>query len=205
MYRELPLPVAIALERAVATLLAQGPETRARLEPLEGKVVRLRLARPAVELALAFVDARVEVLRAFDERADLTVEGSPAALASLRHGNDALYEGTVRLEGEVALAQALRELVVGLDLDPEALAAPLLGGTLARRVGLAARAFDGWLGERRRRLAEDLGDYLEEEAELVARRAEVERFGDEVDALRDAAERLEARVQRLERRNEREP
>lgn len=197
MFRPLPLPVAVALERSLAALLASSPEARARLAPLEGKVLRLRLRRPAVELVLAVVDARIELLRVFDETADLSVEGDPEALLSLREGNEALRDGRVRVEGEIALAQALRELVAAFDLDPEALAAPFVGGTLARRLGLVASAAGGWLGERRRRFAEDLGDYLEEETELLVPREEVTRFADEVDRLREACERLEARLARL--------
>ena len=195
----MPLPLAFALERALRTLLALDPDTRERLARIDGRVVRLRVTSPSVALALAVVDGRVDVLRLFDGEADVTITGSLAALRSLADGNDALYTGAVTIEGDVGVAQALRELIAHLDIDVEELVAPFVGGTLARRAGLAGRDLAGWLGRTRERFRANAEDYLKEESELVPTAEEVARWSADVDELRGATDRLEARVRRLER------
>ena len=140
------------------------------------------------------------MLRAFDGEADVSVTGTLAALRSLADDNDALYSGAVRIEGDVGVAQGLRDVVGALEIDLEELVAPFVGGTLARRVGLAGRDVGAWLGRTRTRLREDAKDYLTDEVDLVADAAEVARWSGEVDELRAASDRLAARVARLERR-----
>ena len=189
------------LERALRALLEQDPETRERVaRELDGRVVRVRVTRPEIELALAFVDDRVEVLRRHDGGVDLTVTGSLAALRSLQRSTDALHDGRVRIDGDLAVARALRETIAGFDLDLEALVEPLLGGTLARRLARAGRDLGGWSARTRSRFGADLGDYLREESELLARTEEIEPWSEAVDELRAATDRLEARLVRLERR-----
>ena len=199
----LPLPVAVFLERAVRALLRHDPDTRERVSrSLEGRVVRVRVTRPAVELAIAVVDGRVDVLRVFDGEADVTIEGSLAAFRSLQQGNDALYDGRVRVTGDLGIARSLREIVAGLDIDPEELAAPIVGGTLARRLGVAGRGARAWLGRMRASFRANAAEYLNEESELLAPADEIRHWSAEVDAMRAAADRLEARVTRLERRSD---
>lgn len=181
-------------------MLAADPDTRERLARLDGRVVRVRVDEPAFEFALAIVDARVDVLRLDDGDADVTISGSLSDLRSLASGNDALYAGRVRIDGDVGVAQQLRDLVGALDIDLEEIVAPVLGGTLARRVGLIGRDVGHWLGRSRTRLRDDARDYLEEEVRLVPVAEEVNRWSEEVDELRGAGDRLAARVARLERR-----
>jgi len=199
----LPAPLAFALERAIAALLAFDPDTAERLARLDGRVVRL-VVRSAigdtdVELALSIVDGHVDVFGAFDGEADVSIAGTVGALRSLSGGNDALYTGEVKVEGDLGVAQGLSELVSGLDVDLEEIVAPVLGGTLARRVGVAGRDARAWAGRTRAGFRANVAEYLEEESELLTTRDEVERFGGDVDELRAAADRLEARIRRFER------
>lgn len=162
--------------------------------------MRLVVTEPAVELALAVVDGRVDVFGAFDGEADVTIAGSLAALRSLSAGNDALYDGTVKIDGDVGTAQALAELVGHLDVDLEEVLAPVLGGTLARRARLAGTAAGDWLGRTRSSFRANVEEYLVEESELLPGAEEIERWARDVDEGRADVDRLEARIARLERR-----
>ena len=162
--------------------------------------MRLLVTEPTVELAIAVVDGRVDVFGTFDGEADVTIAGSLAALRSLSSGNDALYSGAVKIDGDVATAQALAELVGGLDVDIEEILAPVLGGTLARRARLAGTAAGHWLGRTRSSFRANVEEYLVEEAELLPSAEELERWASDVDESRADADRLEARIARLERR-----
>nr|MCU0803913.1 sterol-binding protein [Burkholderiales bacterium] len=59
------------------------------------------------------------------------------------------------------------------------------------------RAFAAWQRDAGERLARNFAEYFTEENPLLARPAEVRRFGEDVDALRDDVERLEKRIARL--------
>ena len=222
--RTLPLPLALLVERAIETVLRLDPDTRERLARLEGRVVRVRTTRrssaaassaaadvesgeyglPPFELALSVVDARVNVLRAFDGQADVSISGSLPALRSLVDGNDALYSGEVKIEGDVGVAQSLRDIVGALHVDPEEVLEPFLGGALARRVGLAGRDLLAWVGRTRESARANAEEYLKEESGLLPAAEEIRHWSDAVDDARAATDRLEARLLRLERRSDRD-
>jgi ubiquinone biosynthesis protein UbiJ len=62
-----------------------------------------------------------------------------------------------------------------------------------------ARAGERWAGRSRNIAAENLREYLQEEAAVVPSRQELDDFLAAVDTVRDDVERLAARVERLER------
>ncbi len=67
----------------------------------------------------------------------------------------------------------------------------------AERLARSARLALGLKGEIAARLGMSLIEHWREEAPLLARRADVERFCHEVDELRDASARLQKRLERL--------
>ena len=196
----LPLPAALGLERAIEAALRLDPGTRERLAALDGRLVRFELASPPIELVLGVVGGRVHVPSTHDGEVDATVRGPLPALLSLARSSEALYRGEVRIEGDVSVAMALKAVVAGLDLDVAEALSPVLGDALAHRLDRAAGALSGWLARSGGAMRENARDWLEDEAELVATRAEVERFADDVDAAREDVDRLEARLAALGRR-----
>ena len=80
----------------------------------------------------------------------------------------------------------------GLNLQDE-----LEKATAAERLARSARLALGLKGEIAARLGMSLIEHWREEAPLLARRADVERFCHEVDELRDASARLQKRLERL--------
>ena len=184
-------------------MLRLDPGTRARLAKLDGRVLRIELSRPELVLVLIVADARVSVPVRHDGEADLVLAGSLAALRSLGTSSDAIHRGEVTIRGDLGVASALREVIGGFDLDPVEIVSPLLGDTLAHKLGRALRGSGSWLRRSRGAFGENAREYLEEEAELVATRPEVERFCTEVDAIARAGDRLASRLARLERAGDR--
>lgn len=195
----LPLPAAVALERAIEAVLKLDPETRARLAALDGKLVRFEVASPDIDVVLGVVDGRVSVPSRHDGEVDATVAGSLAALRSLARSNDALLRGDVRLSGDVSVGVALRDAVKGIDVDWQERLSPLLGDAVVHRLDRAASGASAWLGRSRAAMRENARDWFEDEAELVATADEVAGFGEGVDAARERGDRLEARLRSLER------
>jgi len=196
----LPLPVAALLESAIRAGLALDGDTRTRLAALEGKVVRLDVREPDLDIVLIVNAGRVRVPSVHDGESDVTIRGTARAIASLAGGNDALHRGEVRIEGQVGLGQAMRTLLAGIDPEWQEWLAPVLGDTMVHRLDRLAGAVTGWLTRSRATFGENTRDWLEDEAALIASPVQAERFADEVDGVRGDVDRLEARLARLEAR-----
>lgn len=193
----LPLPLSLALEQLIKGLIKLDDETAARLDTLEGAVIRIVLSAPKLELVFSVVDREVNVLRVFDAEADVTIEGSLQALRSLRENSSALYRGDVKIEGDLEQAQALRDIVSGFDPDWEEPLSSILGDTVVHQLSAMGRDFTSWFERTSQGFRDNSSEWLQEEVELLAANSEVADFCTEVDTLRADVDRLEARIDRL--------
>lgn len=195
----LPMPLNVVLEQSIEALLKLDPETRERLSGLDGKLIRINVTSPSLSVALAVTGGKVYVVAESTTPADTIISGSLAALRSLAGGNDAVYRGEVTLEGDLGTGQQLKEIMAGIDPDWEEIISPLVGDTLAHRLGSAGRQLGHWLQRTRDSLRQNTSEYLQEEVEVLAPNYAVRDFCNEVDEVRAAADRLEARLRRVER------
>lgn len=199
----LPFPVALSVEKAIEAVLKLDPETRRRLHSIDGSVIRFVIDAPAVSLMLTFSEGNVFVLRDDDaqsdvQTADTTISGSLSALLSLLKGNDAIYEGGVRIEGDIGLSQSIREIIEKLDPDWQDALSPLIGDSLTHRLDVLQIRFAQWIKRSGRAARENTSEYLQEEIQVLAPDSEIALFCEDVDELRAAADRLEAKISRLE-------
>ena len=193
----IPLPLSVAIEKGVEALLRLDPETRQKLSALNDKTIRVTVTQPSLTLVLSVVNECVYVVGDADQ-VDTSITGSLKALRSLSDGNDALYRGEVRIEGDLAAGQQLKDVIASLDPDWEELVSPLLGDTLTHRLSTAAGEFSRWLDRTQSSFTQNTREYLQEEAELLAPNSEIKWFCNEVDELRAQADRLQARLSKLE-------
>jgi len=196
----LPSPLNVAIEAGIQSLLKLDPDTRERLQALEGKVIAINVKQPSVSVCLSIVDQQVLVLGILDEPADTSITGSLNALRSLSSGNDALYEGRLKIEGDLGVGQQFKDIVTGLDPDWESFLSPVLGNTLVHQLSVAGQNFFSWFDRSKESMRLNTSEYLQEEIELVAPSSEVHVFCEEVDAFRATADRLEAKIKRLEQK-----
>jgi len=195
----IPDPLLAAFEGALNAVLALDPEGAARLARIQGRVL-LQLAGFGTRIYVIPGDSGLLLHSAYDAPPDCTVRGSPAALLRMvlsEHREDSVFQGAVTIEGDNAVAQALGEVLRGLDVDWEEQLSRLVGDTLAHRIGVGARAGERWAERSADSFAQDLREYLKEEARLLPTDDEMRGFLDGVDTLRDDVERLAARVARL--------
>jgi len=196
---DLPLPMAFAIKQGIATILRLDPHTKQSLSSIDGKVIRVEVSAPALVFHLIVVDQNVDVEGRFDAQADTTISGSATDLLSLRSSNDALYSGTVKISGEMAVGEQLRSILSNLDISIEEVVAPITGDTLAHQIGRVGSSLGAWFSETGVTLKRNSAEYLQEEAELLAPNSEVNRFSNEVDDLREQIDRLEARIRTIEK------
>ena len=183
------------VERSLNHLLQQSPGAAEALLKHAGMSVRFDLAVRQLDFRIAddgcFSEAVVDT-------PDAVIRPTGAMLARLPFfGREALRLADYR--GDPALLATLDRVFKQLDWDIEADLAPRVGDIAAHRIhGLGRDALAGL-----RQIASALGvnasEYVVEEAELMARRVDVDRFNREVDTLADDVARLEARLTRLDK------
>jgi len=194
----LPSPLNAAIEAGIRSLLKLDPDVRQELSVLENKVIAINVTQPPVSVSLSFVDQQVSVLGMLDEPADTTITGSLDALKSLSSGNDALYQGRLKIEGDLAVGRQFKDIVTNLNPDWESVLSPVLGDTLVHRIAVTGQSFFNWLDRSKESMRLNTSEYLQEEVELIAPDSEIHIYCQQVDDVRAAADRLEARIQRLE-------
>jgi len=208
----LPIPDAVlaAAEAAINALLRLDPEGAARLGPVAGRVLRVEFTGLGSRIDVVPGERTLALFGDYgfsddgDSAAgpDCIVRATPAALLRMtlaKHREDAIFAGSVQIEGDNRLAQTLGEVIHGLDIDWEEQLARVVGDTLAHRIGVQARAGGRWAQRTSDVLTENLHEYLIEEWRLLPGPTELQAFCTDVDLVRDDIERLEARVLRLER------
>jgi len=198
-----------SLEQAVNAVIALDADAARRLARLHGRVIRIELVGPDIQLNfIPGHDGRIRLLGSIEGEPDCTLAGSPFDLvraSDKTEGPAQLFAGHVRIEGDTGLAQRFSEALAGLDIDWEEQLSHLTGDIAAHEIARGARAARRE-GERIGRSTRDnLSEYLTEEARLLPHRFEVEDFLEAVDALRDDAARLEARIALLEKRRSGDP
>lgn len=197
-----PLAAVAALETAINRTLALDPESRRRLQALEGRVIALEIEGTGISLFFLPLDGELQLHTQYEGGAETTLRGTPFALLRMSAGEagEGLFSGEVTIHGDVELGQRFRRLFERLDIDWEEHLAEFTGDVAAHQIGNLARGLREWGGKTLERLGKDLGEYLQEERQDLPARSEVEEFMNAVDVLRDDSDRLEVRLKRLEKR-----
>jgi len=196
---DLPIPLALAIQQGIATVLRLDPHTKQALSDINGKVVRVEVSDPTLRFHLIVVDGSVDVEGSFDAEADTTISGTAIDLISLRRSSDALYTGSVSITGEMAVGEQLRTIISNIEIDIEDVVAPITGDVIAHQIGRVGKTLSAWLEDTGSSLKRNTSEYLQEEAEILAPNSEVNRFAAQVDELREQSDRLDARIRELEK------
>lgn len=175
-------------------LLAGEPWARLRLLPFAGETVELR-APPLPALRLRIREGGT--VEAGNGEPSLTMTFKPDLLLALARGEEQAARA-VEVQGDARLGTEILVLARHLRWDAEETLSRLIGDVAAHRLADAGRAFAAWHVDAARRLIAALGDYLTDEKELLARRAELEQLGESVARLRDGIARLDKRIERLD-------
>jgi ubiquinone biosynthesis protein UbiJ len=190
------------VEAALARYLTLDPLSRERLAALGATVIALELRGLGITLYVLPRGDGLRVSERWSGPVDTTLSGTPWGLLGLITAGDrarVLFEGSVEITGDVELGQRFREVLDAVEFDWEEELSHWVGDIIAHRIGNTVRSASQWGAHASETLRRSLSEYLQEEAEVVPRRYELEVFVDAVDTLRMDADRLEQRVERLRR------
>ena len=195
-----PLPSILAamLESAVNRVLALDEDTPARLQRLDGRMLRLDLEGVGITLYFTFSATVVHVSIDSDDEPDTVISGSPFALFSMAvPDGDGSWQGPdsrVNISGDATLARDLERLFSRLDPDWESTLSRLFGDVWGHQVAAGIRSGSEQAKEAAGNAAELVSEFLKRESGPLVQSADIKKFADAVDETRDAVERLEARI-----------
>ena len=202
--RFLPRPLRVLAGRAMEAALNRAvdldPDTRARLDALDGRSVQVHLAGPELGIRITVEKGRLRVGPPA-EGGSLRVAASPGSLLAmaLRRDDDGVAPGKVDIAGDAELARRLERLARQYAPDVEEAFAKTFGDRLGVPLATALREGLAHARESVSHLTEDTADWLREEGRVAVAPGEMDTFLDGVDAVRERTERAEARLARLAR------
>ena len=172
-----------------------------RMALLDGRSVALCLTGVGIDLVFYGSEQSLQVTAKhpdeFDaEQFDTVITGTPSALLAMAVPDWASSQGSVRIEGDAAVAQALEQLMRQLDPDWETLWVERFGVVVGHQLH---RLFKTLL-ESGQTLSQvgitQISDYVQTESPWAVDRATFNEVSHRVDELVEAIDRLEVNAQR---------
>jgi ubiquinone biosynthesis protein UbiJ len=189
------------LESAVNRLLELDQDTPARLERLEGRMLRLDIEGVGITLFFAFNGGQVEVGTRSSFEPDTVISGSPMALFAMavpdEIGNWGSPDSRVSISGDANLARDLERLFSRLDPDWEGRLSRIFGDVWGHQVAAGMRAGAEQARESAGSAGEMISEYLQQNQAPVLGKDEFEVFSESVDETRAWADTLESRIKQL--------
>ncbi|MBX2882358.1 MAG: SCP2 sterol-binding domain-containing protein [Granulosicoccus sp.] len=194
---QLPLPFLLTAQKVFEHILTSQPDINSHLLPLDGRIACIHVDSIDLPVYLIFNGDQVEIARFFDGEVDVTLSGSAQALIALTKNTDGMFNGDITIVGDTGLAHQLKSFFDAIDIDWEEQLASIIGDASAHQLGNIHRNASSWMKRTFSGFLADSGEYLQEEAAIVAPNSEVRRYCSEVDELRSGTDRLEARINQL--------
>lgn len=191
---KLPGALAVLLQAAFNRYLALDPDSGARIEKLQGKLVCMEFSAIDLQAWLLFHPDRVEVLEHYEAEPDTTISGAPFTMMALATGSTDIFSADVQITGDIDCARRFSQILERLDIDWEEHLSTLTGDTVARKIGLLHASVGSWLHRSRDSMQSNIADYLRDETDHLPYDWELDEFTDAVDDLRDRTVKLEARI-----------
>lgn len=188
------------MEAALNRAVDLDPDTRTRLDVLDGRSIQVYLSGPELALRISVEKGRLRVGPP-EEGGSLRVTASPGSLLAMamRRDDDGVAPGKVDIAGDAELARRLERLARQYAPDFEEAFAKTFGDVIGVPLAKAFRDALAHTRESAAHFTEDAADWLRDEGRVAVAPGEMDTFLDGVDTVRERTERAEARLARLER------
>lgn len=189
------------LETSINRLLEYDPDSVERLNAIADKIIMIEFKGVDQSVTVRCRSDSIQLSTEVEACPDLQLSGTPLAFLRLaqQQASDGggFGDGDIEVQGDVHLAQQLQQLIAGLDIEWEEIASNYTGDIIAHHLGRGARSARQWFRQTQQTAQQNIGEYLCEEARLIAPEHRVQQFNQQVDRLRADVDRLEQRVNRL--------
>ncbi len=192
-----------AVQTKINALLNYDKHTQKKLSMLAGKTIVIILQN--IDLTV-YIDFEQDYFYLDTEKTRdpiLTLKGTPTAFFRMMQ-QSGTYSVTqaIQVEGDLHIAQTLQAAMRDLNIDWVEIIAPYTGDIIADGIDKSLRGVHNWWQSTRIALWENTADYVQDEAQLVVSKAEVENFVEGVFALRQTLDRLSLRIARIKQQVE---
>jgi ubiquinone biosynthesis protein UbiJ len=168
---------------------------------LAGSCIGIDLRGLELQLFIYPGEQGIRIRDHIDGEADTVLHGTPLGMARLGLGNSTektLFSGAVSIDGDVETGQAFKAVLDQLDIDWEEQLSRLTGDVIAHQLANMTRRAGKALRYGRRTLEQDIGEYLQEELQVLPARIEAANFSAAVTRISIDTDRLAARIKRLQ-------
>jgi ubiquinone biosynthesis protein UbiJ len=189
-----------SLTKAINAYLRLDPESKQRLKNLRGKAITIEFLPFHFIFQCVFSEDSVELQADEWLQTDTKIRGTPLQMlgAMLTKDNrQRFFAEDLLIEGDATIAQQVIELFDELQIDWEEYLSRLVGDVPAYHVGRTLRDMKEWLHNTEKTLAQNINEYIHEEAGFLPVREALQDFFSEIDTLRMHVDRIEARFVRL--------
>lgn len=195
-----------ALQTAINSAMALDDEMPRKLTALDGKVLQLIISPLNVHFFIYFNNQQLQLLDTYEGQADTVIHSNPIGLIrlSLLPASKArsLFNDKVRMSGDVALGQQVKELFDEMEIDWEGHLAHFTGDVVAHQIGSLVRKGAQFKKHFSESMKLNVTEYLQEELRAFPCKNEINDFFHDIDDLSLATERLQAHVNQLMSRDE---
>lgn len=188
-----------SFEKILNQYLQLDPESKKRLERLNGKIITLELIGLALTMQMKILQGKILLQEAVQE-ADVSIKGLPLFLVhtSLSKTNrKKFFAEEVKIEGDLELGQQIIDLFDELEIDWEEHLSKFVGDIAAHQIGNVARQLKSFSKKTREVLCQNVNEYVHEEIDLFPSQEALQDFFHDIDAARMDADRLELRLRML--------
>ena len=167
---------------------------------LEGKILSIQIKNTSHFFNVIMISNELN-LHTNKENFDVQISGSLISFTNLLRDNssDALRDGSIGINGDVAVAQKFQKLFEMIKPDIEEELSHIVGDVMANNIVKFSKKTGDWMLNTRDILQENIKEYLQEEIKLMPSKYEFNFFSKEVSKIRDDIERLEKKINEFQR------
>ncbi len=200
---EIAIAVTAAMETAVNTYLQMDPEALEQFAVFNEKVIAIELEGTGIKLYCLPNKQGITIMSQYQGDADTLISGRPVSMAKLALLNDTqvMFEGEVKISGDVELGQKFKKALENIDIDWEEHLSRVTGDVIAHKTGSAIREMASWWRNNKKHAQTNSREYLQQEVDVLPMSEEVEHLYHGIETLRDDTARIEARIKQLLNKN----
>ncbi len=199
MGSEIVIAVTAAMETAINTCLKMDPDALTQFARFSDKVIAIELEDTGIKLYCLPSALGISIMSQYQGEADTLISGRPLSMAKLALMNDTqvMFDGEVKITGDVELGQKFKKALERIDIDWEEHLSRVTGDVIAHKTGQAIREMASWWRNNTARAQTNGREYLQQEADVLPVGDEAEDLYHGIETLRDDTARIEARIKQL--------
>ena len=191
---------ATSIQTIARRLLSLDIEAKKDLSQFEDKVIHIHIDDFNLDYYFSFSDGELLVTEQSEQTISASISGELNAFfkaAAAEHSADSIFKGELNFSGDISTAKQFQSFAQKLNIDWHEPLAQVLGDPLGHTVATGLEKLSGWVLQTAQSVAQDISEYVQEEARVTPSVSEQQHFFRQVDQLRSRADRLNAKISQL--------